>query len=308
MLVAEPQESLSDASIGSLQDAPVARVHRRSWLSRCKRTVLPSYYVATWPLRKAMLSWLTARGRAPIVVVAYHRVADDAATDWTIATDVFRRQMAWLRQRFELVSLSEAQRRVASKTNHTPTVSITFDDGYADNCRSALPFLLRERIPFTYFVTSGAVLKGQYFEHDQKLGLRLEPNTLEQVRDLAADGVEIGAHTRTHANLGQLHDPAQLYDEVVGARDELQEALDCRIRYFAFPFGQHANLSQEAFALAAAAGYEGVVSAYGGYNFPGDDPFHIQRPCVDGPNLKLKNAVVLDPYKLWTIPRYQYNG
>ncbi|MCE9555087.1 MAG: hypothetical protein K8T91_17185, partial [Planctomycetes bacterium] len=102
MLVAEPQESLSDASIGSLQDAPVARVHRRSWLSRCKRTVLPSYYVATWPLRKAMLSWLTARGRAPIVVVAYHRVADDAATDWTIATDVFRRQMAWLRQRFEL--------------------------------------------------------------------------------------------------------------------------------------------------------------------------------------------------------------
>jgi peptidoglycan/xylan/chitin deacetylase (PgdA/CDA1 family) len=242
------------------------------------------------------------------VVVAYHRVADDAATDWTIANDVFRQQLRWLRRHFELVSLSEAQRRVASPTNHTPTLSITFDDGYAANCTAALPLLLRNRIPFTYFVTSGAVLDGQYFEHDLNLGLRLQPNTPEQLRALVAEGVEIGAHTRTHANLGQPHDAATLYDEVVGARDELQEALNCRIRYFAFPFGQHANLSSAAFALAAEAGYEGVVSAYGGYNFPGDDPFHLQRPCVDGPDLKLKNAALIDPYKWWKIPRYQYNG
>ena len=309
MVVAEVLESPSEASASGLEDAPVERFRlRHSWFSHCKRAALPGYYAATWPLRKAMLARLSARGRAPIIVVAYHRVADDAATDWTIATSVFRRQMGWLRRHFDLVSLPEAQRRIASTTNHTPTVSVTFDDGYADNCKDALPLLLRERIPFTYFVTSEAVLEGRFFEHDQDLGLRLQPNTPEQLRELVSDGVEIDAHTRTHANLGHLPDAGRLHDEVVGARDELQEALDCRIRYFAFPFGQHANLSRAAFALAAEAGYEGVVSAYGGYNFPGDDPFHMQRPCVDGPDLKLRNAATLDPYKLWTIPRYQYNG
>jgi len=253
-----------------------------------------------------MLTWLSARGRAPIVVVAYHRVADDAATDWTVGTAPFQRQVAWLKRNFDLVSLPEAQRRVVSAANRTPTVSITFDDGYADNCTAALPLLLKQRIPFTYFVTSGAVLDGQFFQHDLNLGLRLQPNTRQELRELVAAGVEIGSHTRSHANLGVLQDSGLLYDEVVGARDELQDALDCPIRYFAFPFGQHENLSPAAFALAASAGYEGVVSAYGGYNFPGDDSFHLQRPCVDGPEMKLKNAVMLDPYKLWKISRYQY--
>ena len=308
MAVAEAPDSPSELAANALQAASAARLPRGGWLRRCKRAALPAYYAATGPLRKAMLSWLVARGRAPIVVVAYHRVADDAATEWTIATHVFRRQVAWLKRHFDLVSLQEAQRRVAAQTNHTPTVSITFDDGYADNCRVALPLLLRERIAFTYFVTSSAILEGQCFAHDQALGLRLQPNTLEQVRQLVAEGVEIGAHTRTHADLGRLHDPRELYDEVVSSRDELQTALGCQIRYFAFPFGQRANLSRAAFALAAQSSYEGVVSAYGGYNFPGDDPFHLQRPCVDGPDLKLKNAATLDPYKLWTIPRYQYNG
>src|SRR5262249_898815 len=160
---------------------------------------------------------------------------------------------------------------------------ITFDDGYADNCRFAWPLLLREQIPFTYFVTSTAVLDGQYFPHDLAMGNHFKPNTPEQLRELLAAGVEIGAHTRTHPNLGRIDDPDQLYDEVVTARDELEAALECHIRYFAFPFGQYRNLNTAALRIAADAGFDGVVSAYGGYNFPGDDPFHLQRVGVDGP-------------------------
>jgi peptidoglycan/xylan/chitin deacetylase (PgdA/CDA1 family) len=277
-----------------------------SLFQRCKRASLPAYYAATLPLRRALVAWLAARGRAPINVVAYHRIADKQVTPWTTTNDVFRRQVAWLKRHFDLVSLAEAQRRVASRANKTPTVSITFDDGYADNCDQALPLLLDQKIPFTYFVTSRAALNGEPFEHDLKLGLRLAPNTPQQLRDLAAAGVEIGAHTQTHANLAGVHNRQQLYNEVIGAREDLQAALGCPVRYFAFPFGQHANLSREAFALAAAAGYKGVVSAYGGYNFPGGDAFHLQRPCVDGPELRLKNWVTLDPWRLWTIHRYHY--
>ncbi|MCE9548590.1 MAG: polysaccharide deacetylase family protein [Planctomycetia bacterium] len=300
-----PTPTISNDSLGNggaAHTLPLVPSAAGSW----KRALLPAYYAATWPLREWDGRRLAAQGRAPIVVVAYHRVADDRATRWTISNREFRQHITWLARHFDLVTLTEAQRRIAANENHRPTVSITFDDGYADNCREALPLLIRRQIPCTYFVTSQAVLEDRPFEHDLACGMAPRPNTPQQLRALIAAGVEIGAHTRTHADLGTVTDPAVLRDEIVGARDELQSALDCRIRYFAFPFGQHANLSPAAFALAKENGFDGVVSAYGGYNFPGDDPFHLQRACVDGPTSRLKIAVNLDPYKQWKIRRYEY--
>src|SRR5581483_9025052 len=104
--------------------------------------------------------------------------------------------IAWLQERFDLISLEEAQRRIASGKNERPSVSITFDDGYAVNCDYALPLLIENGIPCTYFVSSGPVLEGTSFEHDRAMGNHFAPNTVAQLRQLAAAGVEIGAHTR----------------------------------------------------------------------------------------------------------------
>ncbi|MCE9556645.1 MAG: polysaccharide deacetylase family protein [Planctomycetes bacterium] len=302
MIVAEPRTISADSQVATrLSGGPALR-----WLQKGKLALLPSYYAATWPLRWAYSRWLKGQGRVPMLVLALHRVADDTATSWTTHTDAFRRKVAWLQKRFDLVSLEEVQRRIRCPNNYRPTVSITFDDGYSENCRVALPLLLNHHIPFTYFVTTNPVLQSGYFEHDLRLGLKLPPNTVEQLRELAAAGVEIGAHTRTHADLGAIDDPQRLHDEVVVARDELQAALNCRIRYFAFPFGRPENLNREAFRIAADAGYEAVVSAYGGYNFPGDDTFHLQRPCVDGSTTRVKHWALPDPCRQRNIHRFDY--
>ncbi len=123
---------------------------------------------------------------------------------------------------------------------------------------------------------------------------------------MAAAGIEIGAHTYDHADMGTLHDSAALDREIVTARRELSAALRRDIRYFAFPFGQHANLSCRAFDLAARSGYEGVCSAYGGYNFPGDDAFHVQRIAAVCELLRMKNWLNADPRKLHTR-RFEYH-
>jgi peptidoglycan/xylan/chitin deacetylase (PgdA/CDA1 family) len=271
-----------------------------------KKLRLFAYYHATLPARYGRNRLLARRGNAPVMVLIYHRVADDWANGWTTRTDVFVKQIRWLQRHFEFVSLEEAQRRIRAKSNHRLSVSITFDDGYASNCRTALPLLIKERIPTTYFVTSDCVLKRKPFEHDLKMGNHFEPNTLEQLREMAKAGIEIGAHTRTHADLGRVQDPRILCDEVITAGEELQAALGASIRYFAFPFGQHANLSAEAFHLADEAGYEAVCSAYGGYNFPGDDAFHLQRIGADGPLSYVKNWTTVDPVKQLRIKRYFY--
>jgi peptidoglycan/xylan/chitin deacetylase (PgdA/CDA1 family) len=241
-----------------------------------------------------------------VMIVYYHRVAEDAANSWTVPFALFRRHVNWMRRHFELVSLDEAQRRVRAARNARPCVSITFDDGYAENCDRALPWLIEERVPCTYFVTSWNLLERQPFPHDRANGHHFPPNSIDELRHLAAAGIEIGAHSRTHANIGAIRDPDVLYDEVAACGDELRHALGLPIRYFAFPFGMHKHMQPAAFALARRAGYEAVCSAYGGYNYPGDDPFHLQRIGGEGPLVRLKNWLTVDPLKERRVRRYEY--
>jgi peptidoglycan/xylan/chitin deacetylase (PgdA/CDA1 family) len=272
-----------------------------------KQIALGAYYQSTRPYRTLRNRRLSAAGDAPVIVLNYHRVADDAANAWTTSNVEFRRHIDWLAKRFEFISLPEAQERIRCQRGNTPAVAITFDDGYADNCDLALPYLIDRKIPFTYFVTTDAVLLGKPLAHGLARGNELRPNSLAQIVTLAEAGVEIGAHTRTHANLATVNDEATLLDEVVRAGEELQAALSTPVRYFAFPRGRYRNLNARAFDLAHSAGFEGVCSAYGGYNFPGDDAFHIQRIVADGPLIRVKNAVTLDPLRYMNVPRYDYD-
>ena len=270
-----------------------------------KRLLLNLYYHGSRPLRWWNRRCAVARGGVPVVVLFYHRVADDRANDWTISNRMFARQMRWLQAHFELISLAEARQRVLDGANNRPCVSITFDDGYADNCREAIPLLIKERIPCTYFVTLQNVLDGEPFAHDLAQGNSFLPNTLEQLKAMADAGIEIGAHTYTHPDLARIADRRKLRREVVSAGEDLQQAIGRPVRYFAFSFGQRVNLSREAFEMAYQAGYEAVVSAYGGYNFPGGDAFHLQRIAACDQMIRLKNWTTVDPRKINT-PRFVY--
>jgi peptidoglycan/xylan/chitin deacetylase (PgdA/CDA1 family) len=259
--------------------------------------MLGGYLGATLPYRRWLRQQLAAHGQLPILVLFYHRVADDGSRGWTHSNALFSRQIRWLQQHCELISLEEAQRRIRSGHNDRPAACITFDDGYSENCDQAIPLLIREQIPCTYFVSSRHVLEGGRFAHDQATAGRGVPNTIEQLRWMADCGIEIGAHTRTHADLGTIHDEQRLHDEVVAAGEELQAALNKPVRYFAFPYGLPQNLNARAIQIAHEFGYEAVCSAYGDYNFPGDDAFHIRRFHADD-MLRLKNWGTLDPRRL----------
>jgi peptidoglycan/xylan/chitin deacetylase (PgdA/CDA1 family) len=263
-----------------------------------KRYLLSAYYWSSLPMRQRLSASAAARGAAPIRILFYHRVADDHPNDWTISTRAFARQIRWLRRRYDLVALDEAQRRIASGHNDRPTASITFDDGYADNLNFALPFLAKYEIPYTYFVATDYVLTGDPFPHDVEAGQPLIPNSPGQLRRLAASGAEIAAHTRSHVNLGDELSTDELVSQIQGCKFELEDMIGRRVRYFAFPYGQLENLSAEAFRIAAAAGYGGVCSAYGGYNFPGDDPFHLRRFHADREFVRFKNWMTVDPRKI----------
>jgi peptidoglycan/xylan/chitin deacetylase (PgdA/CDA1 family) len=272
-----------------------------------KNMSFAAYYGLSQPYRRWANWRMRAKGKAPVVILFYHRIADDAATPWTHSFALFRQQMDWLQANCDLVSLEEAQRRIRSGQNRRIATSITFDDGYGDNCDRAIPYLIEQRIPCTYFVSVRNVTERQPFFHDLKLGVSCRPNSIEQLRWMARQGVEIAAHTRTHADLGSIDDQVLLHDEVVTAGEELQSAIGHPVRYFSFPYGLPANLNLRAVHLAYEHGYEAVCSAYGDYNFPGDDPFHLRRVHAEN-MLRLKNWLTIDPRKMrasYTLEDYR---
>jgi peptidoglycan/xylan/chitin deacetylase (PgdA/CDA1 family) len=276
-------------------------------MSYLRSSLLHLYCLGSLPYRKWANRRAETKHRAAVMVFTYHRVADDRANPWTVPHRTFARQIAWLRRHLELVSLDEARRRIVAADNPRLCGVITFDDGYADNCTTAIPLLLREQVPCTYFVTLQNVLTGEPFPHDANRGDRFAPNTLPQLRSMAAAGIEIAVHGYTHADLGRIACPRTLHREIVVARRELQESLGRRVRYLSFPFGLWSNLSQAAFAMAHEAGYEAACSAYGGYNYPGDDGFHLQRISVDPCTIRLKNWATIDPRK-HRVPRFAWGG
>ena len=260
-------------------------------------TAAPVRSVSSWAMKSS--------GRLPAMILFYHRVADEHPNPWTISTSRFREQLDWLASEFDLVTLAECQQRIRSGFNDRPTVSITFDDGYAENSQFAIPMLLERQIPFTYFVTLKNVIEQLPFSHDVELGQPLPVDSIETIRALADIGVEIGGHTRTHPDCGKIQCHELLRDEVIDSAKELGEIIGRPVKYFAFPFGQPENLNKSGFRLCRAHDFQGVCSAYGGVNMIGGDAFHLRRIHGDPSMARLKNWLSFDR-KHFAAPTFEY--
>ena len=256
--------------------------------------LITSYHGCTLPYRRWKLRGRIASSEVPIAILFYHRVANHDPTPWTIRCGQFERQIRWLKRRFDLISLNEAQQRIRDG-NRRPAVCITFDDGYEDNADFALPLLASLRIPTMYFVTQGYLDSDAPFEHDADLGFHLQPNRTATLRRWVGSSIEFGGHTRTHRDLGNVQDLDLLYDELVVAGHDLQEQLGATVEHFAFPFGQPGHTSATAFELARQAGLKSVSTAYGGWNWVGQSDFHLQRIHADPHLCRLKNWLTGDP-------------
>ncbi len=271
----------------------------RSPLIRCRNWLLARR-------RRRELDELTQQHAAPMSVLFYHRVADEHPNDWTISRADFQRHVAYCRKRFELIGLDEVQRRVHRNDSPRPAVTFTFDDGYAENCQFALPLLIRHRVPTVYFVATQHVLDQRPFPHDVAAGLPLPVNTVEQLRAAADGGIEIGLHTRNHVDFSLVRQPREIRREIVAAKGELENLIGRPVRYFAVPYGFPRQITQAVVDAVGEAGLRGFCSAFGAYNLPGRDPFHIRRIHGDPEFARLENWLAFDRRKVRGEPNVAY--
>jgi peptidoglycan/xylan/chitin deacetylase (PgdA/CDA1 family) len=132
------------------------------------------------------------------ILLAYHRVSSEAATDTpTITPDAFERQIAYVSKRSRVLTCVEAV-RLWLNTGMWPrdTCVITFDDGEISVHDTAWPILQKYDAPATVFTISDHINTTNFM-------------TGQHVRVLAEHGIEIGGHTINHAYL-----PRQSAEEV----------------------------------------------------------------------------------------------
>lgn len=242
-----------------------------------KRTLMQSYlHSGLPPLRNALLTRL---GRGRLTVLNYHQVNDPADDFSTVSTAAFRQQMQYLKDHYQVVPLSEAAARLRTAGKSERLVSITFDDGYADNARIAAPILRSLGLPACFFVSTDMIGSTTPFPHDVVQGRRPQEHmTWDELRELVAQGFEIGSHSCSHADLGQIS-LAEAEHELLHSRQRLEEELGIPIRQFAFPYGHRHNMRPDTLAAAQRI-YDLCCSAYGGHNTAPIDPGYIRRVVI----------------------------
>lgn len=102
------------------------------------------------------------------------------------------------------------------------------------------------------------------------------PMTWTQLRALAAEGFDVGAHTRTHPILSRVG-PERLRAEIAGGREQMEQRLGFPVRHFAYPNGRKEDYTPEAVELVARAGYRAAVTCVAGGNTPSTSPFELRR-------------------------------
>lgn len=169
-------------------------------------------------------------------ILMYHSISEGAGPT-CIAPAVFAAQMEALAEGgANVISLDvvadwkEGQGDLPAKP-----VVITFDDGFCDFAETAFPILQKHGFGATVYLPTACMGGSENWP-----GANDPPRPLmswQTVRDLAAEGVEFGGHSLTHADLMALSGQA-LDDQVRRCADAIAEHTGKMPAHFAPPYGR----------------------------------------------------------------------
>jgi len=213
---------------------------------------------------------------APPLLLGYHCIDEverrHDPTHLVVSPERFCSQVSRLQRRgYEFVTVSEFAGRLRASGPPAGVCALTFDDGSVDNARDLPQLLERLGVPATLFVCPG--LLGELHPWlAPEAGVRLM--TELELKQVATNAfIEIGSHTRTHADL-ESASADQALEEMASSKRDLEALLGREVSSFAYPFCRYSPACPEA---AERAGYVCAVTCEGR---GGWRPYELRREAV----------------------------
>ena len=214
------------------------------------------------------------RSSVSVPILMYHYIRQppsptDDRLGWGLSTspEDFRQQMNYLDDHgFHPVTLDHLRAYLnGARTLPDRPVVLTFDDGYADLYTEAFPVLKQHHFRAVAYIVSGFV---------GNVGVSV---TADQVREMDAYGIEIGAHTVNHVDLTKAG--GSVWYEVKGSKDALEALLGHPVLDFCYPSGR---FNGEVIQAVEAAGYQSATTTQNGASHSLGDRFAWSRVRVSG--------------------------
>ncbi|WP_406288146.1 polysaccharide deacetylase family protein [Embleya sp. NBC_00896] len=217
------------------------------------------------------------RSEHAVPILLYHSVRDDPPSwiaPYTIDPTMFGRHLDRILAsgRVPIGPDRLAEALHGGRDLPRESVLITFDDGYADFARYALPQLVERGLPATLYVTTDAL--SPTTRPPLPPAAMLTWRGLRSIAD--APGLSIGAHGCTHRELDTLPIEA-MHREITDSRQRLEDELDRAITSFAYPYGYNNGAVREA---VRNAGYTTAMAVRDAHSSRADDPWRISRLMV----------------------------
>lgn len=227
------------------------------------------------PITKALLLRAVAGNESPPLILMYHGTTPGKirpASQYSTTSSAFVKHADIIKQYgWNTVCIRDLE---SPESLPPRSVAITFDDGYSNNYEGAYLPLLERDMCATWFIVSrdsGRFARWMGPENAENLLL-----SHEQLREMASHGMEIGAHTCTHADLGEL-DQSAVAKEVAGSRAELQALLGMDVHSFAYPYGRW---NETAIDAVRSAGFTFACGVRPGWVDTELEPFLLRRVTV----------------------------
>ena len=166
----------------------------------------------------------------PPPILMYHRVdvaspSDEISRDLTVTPARLKQQLSYLKQHgIAVISMAQLESRMKRRAPLDDAVVLTFDDGYADQYKYAVPVLRRFADSATFYIVTGNLGKARHL-------------TWAEVRMMARDRMDIAAHGLQHDDLS-LMSPAEQRNQIVESINVLQVTLRTPIESYAYPSGR----------------------------------------------------------------------
>ncbi len=216
----------------------------------------------------------------PIPILTYHQIDPPPPKgapfrSLTVAPQVFARHMGWLRALgYRGVSMRDLAPYLAGERQGR-VFGLTFDDGFRNVHRHVLPVLQQLGFTATNYFVAGHQDGTNYW--DARHGVASTPlMNADEIRAWAAAGNEVGSHTVDHADLTQI-DAAGAREQIVGARQVLQDLVQQPIEAFCYPYGHY---RPEHAQMVRQAGYTSATTTNRGRVHAGADPWQLPRVPV----------------------------